>query len=53
MHFCRCNNANYFGGVNKSVCVWDYTGQGELYQLIAGPVFIVIYTFCGVFIGKK
>jgi len=47
----ECNSANYFGGKNESVCVWDYTGQGEMYQLIAGPVFIVIYTFCGVFIG--
>jgi len=33
------------------VCEWDYTGQGIEYQLIAGPVFIVVYTLCGIFIG--
>lgn len=33
------------------VCKWDYNGQGIEYQLIAGPVFIVIYTFSGIFIG--
>ncbi|XP_067928432.1 MFS-type efflux pump MSMEG_3705-like [Watersipora subatra] len=46
----KCNDQNYFGG-NQSVCMWDYTGQGLAYQIIAGPVFIVIYTICGVFIG--
>ncbi|XP_067928431.1 MFS-type efflux pump MSMEG_3705-like isoform X2 [Watersipora subatra] len=46
----KCNDQNYFGG-NQSVCMWDYTGQGLAYQIIAGPVFIIIYTVCGVFIG--
>ena len=33
------------------VCRWDYNGQGIEYQLIAGPIFIVIYTFAGIFIS--
>ncbi|XP_021341763.1 uncharacterized protein LOC110442462 isoform X2 [Mizuhopecten yessoensis] len=33
------------------VCKWDYNGQGLLYQIIAGPVFIVIFTFSGIFVG--
>lgn len=38
--------------VNGSyVCKWDYNGQGLEYQLVAGPVFIVIYTFSGIFIS--
>ncbi|KAF6023363.1 hypothetical protein EB796_018320 [Bugula neritina] len=45
-----CESGFYFGG-NESVCEWDYTGQGIEYQLIAGPVFIVVYTLCGIFIG--
>ncbi|ESO86450.1 hypothetical protein LOTGIDRAFT_220749 [Lottia gigantea] len=32
-------------------CKWDYTGAGFEYQLVAGPIFIVIYTFMGIFIG--
>lgn len=36
---------------NSAICKWDYNGQGLLYQIIAGPAFIVIYTFSGIFIG--
>ncbi|XP_048587270.1 MFS-type efflux pump MSMEG_3705-like [Nematostella vectensis] len=34
-----------------SVCRWDYDGTGEEYQILAGPAFIVIYTFSGVILG--
>lgn len=36
---------------SQLVCTWDYVGQGIEYQLLAGPVFIVIYTFAGIFIS--
>ncbi|RUS76157.1 hypothetical protein EGW08_016069 [Elysia chlorotica] len=29
-----------------SLCKWDYSGQGWGYQILAGPVFILIYTNC-------
>ncbi|XP_064420414.1 D-galactonate transporter [Latimeria chalumnae] len=32
-------------------CKWDYNGNGWEYQLMAGPIFILIYTFMGVFVG--
>ncbi len=35
----------------SDVCKWDYNGQGYEYQLVAGPVFILIYTFMGIFIS--
>lgn len=31
-----------------TACTWDYNGQGLEYQLLAGPVFILIYTFAGI-----
>lgn len=33
------------------VCKWDYNGQGLEYQIVAGPVFILIFTFMGVILG--
>lgn len=39
------------GSEKHEVCTWDYNGQGLEYQLVAGPVFIVIYTFAGIFIS--
>ncbi|CAL1540212.1 unnamed protein product [Lymnaea stagnalis] len=36
---------------HTSACKWDYNGQGWDYQILAGPVFILIYTFAGIFIG--
>lgn len=36
---------------NVSTCVWDYSGEGFDYQILAGPVFILIYTFAGIFVG--
>ncbi|XP_043214141.1 MFS-type efflux pump MSMEG_3705-like isoform X1 [Amphibalanus amphitrite] len=32
-------------------CKWDYTGTGTEYNLLAGPVFILIYTFAGIPMG--
>ncbi|XP_007898355.2 protein spinster homolog 1 [Callorhinchus milii] len=32
-------------------CKWDFNGNGWEYQVIAGPVFILIYTFMGVVMG--
>ena len=32
-------------------CKWDYTGTGTEYNLLAGPIFILIYTFAGIPIG--
>ncbi|KAH9496640.1 hypothetical protein Btru_009912 [Bulinus truncatus] len=36
---------------NNTLCNWDYNGQGWAYLILAGPVFILIYTFAGIFIG--
>ncbi|XP_072908368.1 protein spinster-like [Hemitrygon akajei] len=37
---------------NKTqLCQWNYDGTGWEYQIIAGPVFVLIYTFTGVFTG--
>lgn len=44
-----CENLLNMNG--SHVCKWDYNGQGLEYQLVAGPVFIVIYTFSGIFIS--
>lgn len=32
-------------------CKWDYTGQGYDYQILAGPIFILIYTFAAIPVG--
>ncbi len=32
-------------------CYWDYSGQGIEYQILAGPIFVVIMTVSGVIIG--
>ncbi|XP_006820643.1 uncharacterized protein LOC102809729, partial [Saccoglossus kowalevskii] len=39
------------GADNTTVCKWDYNGQGTQYQLLVGPVFILIYTFTGIPLG--
>jgi len=31
-----------------AVCKWDYNGQGLQYEILAGPVFIVVYTLAGI-----
>lgn len=35
----------------QHVCVWDYDGTGSDYQILAGPVFILIYTVSGIPLG--
>ena len=35
----------------KHVCKWDFDGTGEEYQLLAGPVFIIVYTLSGIPLG--
>ena len=32
-------------------CVWEYSGQGLEFQLLAGPSFIVMFTVSGVVMG--
>lgn len=45
----RCGNIT---NVNDTdVCKWDYNGQGLQYQIVAGPVFILVYTFMGIAVG--
>ncbi|XP_070561525.1 MFS-type efflux pump MSMEG_3705-like [Ptychodera flava] len=36
---------------NHSTCTWHYTGTGVQYQLLAGPLFNVIFGITGVFVG--
>lgn len=35
----------------QHVCVWDYDGTGSDYQILAGPVFILVYTISGIPLG--
>ena len=30
------------------MCKWDHNGQGLQYEILAGPVFIVVYTLVGI-----
>ena len=32
-------------------CVWDYTGRGMEYQVLAGPTFILVFSVSGVMFG--
>ena len=32
-------------------CLWDYTGLGLDYQILAGPSFIGVFTVSGVLVG--
>ncbi|KAK2567009.1 Sphingosine-1-phosphate transporter SPNS2 [Acropora cervicornis] len=36
---------------SQHVCVWDYDGTGSQYQILAGPVFILVYTVSGIPLG--
>ena len=33
------------------VCKYDYNGQGTAYQVLAGPAFIVVFTFTGILVS--
>jgi len=35
----------------SKICDWEYTGKGFEYDLLVGPIFIVIFTFSGIFLG--
>jgi MFS family permease len=43
-----CSALNIDG---KSYCEWDYNGLGIDYQILAGPVFILVFTIVGVVLG--
>ncbi|RXM94623.1 Protein spinster-like 1 [Acipenser ruthenus] len=54
----QCNNASgdkhcysLLNANGTPYCKWDYNGNGWEYQIMAGPIFILIYTFMGIFIG--
>ncbi|XP_043201897.1 MFS-type efflux pump MSMEG_3705-like [Amphibalanus amphitrite] len=32
-------------------CKWDYTGTGTQYDILAGPIFVLVYTIAGVPLG--
>ena len=32
-------------------CKWDYTGTGTQYDVLAGPIFVLVYTIAGVPLG--
>ncbi|XP_060069712.1 protein spinster homolog 1-like isoform X2 [Ylistrum balloti] len=58
VHGIKCENiqsqSNCTSTMNNNgsvVCEWNYNGQGLLYQIIAGPVFIVVFTFSGILVG--
>jgi MFS family permease len=43
-----CSNLNVNG---TPYCEWDYNGLGLEYQILAGPVFIMVFTIVGVVLG--
>ena len=44
-------NAIFDNETNSQLCQWDYTGQGLEYQILAGPIYVVIFTTSGVIMG--
>lgn len=53
-----CNNLNETACVAQKVnnsdslaCKYDYNGQGIEYQVVAGPIFILVFTFTGIFLS--
>jgi len=36
----------------KALCEWRYVGRGLQYQLLAGPVFTVLFSVSGVPLGN-
>ncbi|XP_043196131.1 MFS-type efflux pump MSMEG_3705-like [Amphibalanus amphitrite] len=36
---------------NSAGCKWDYTGTGTEYDLLAGPIFVLVFTIAGVPLG--
>ena len=42
----RCSNSSIEGE-----CVWDYSGSGIEYQVLAGPVFMLVFTTAAIPLG--
>ena len=50
MYIFRCISAeDEFSG--ERVCEWLYNGQGLEYLVLAGPVFVVVFTVSGIVMG--
>ena len=47
----RCASIVSNTSTTEHVCKWDYNGQGFEYQILAGPIFIIVFTFAGIFLG--
>lgn len=47
----RCELKTADKSSTQHVCVWDYDGTGSQYQILAGPVFILVYTVSGIPLG--
>ena len=48
---CNTITVNTTNGTWLQVCKYDYNGQGIEYQIVAGPAFILIFTFTGIFLS--
>ncbi|XP_077998519.1 uncharacterized protein LOC144451521 isoform X2 [Glandiceps talaboti] len=48
---CRKNDTLCEIPIHTSKCSWHYTGTGMKYQLLAGPLFNIIFGFSGVPVG--
>ena len=49
MYIFRCISAENEDG--ERVCEWLYNGQGLEYLVLAGPVFVVVFTVSGIVMG--
>ncbi|KAB7498427.1 hypothetical protein Anas_04225 [Armadillidium nasatum] len=47
----HCETIGSLPNTNDSACVWDYSGLGLQYQILAGPSFIAVFTVSGIIIG--
>ena len=46
--YCSCSDKS-----DSSGCYWHYLGQGNDYQILAGPVFMIVFSISGVPLGKS
>lgn len=44
--WCKSNN-------DTNACYWKYLGTGLSYQLLAGPLYIVLFSFSGIPLGNE
>ncbi|KAK2167441.1 hypothetical protein NP493_1275g00004 [Ridgeia piscesae] len=57
MHHTACNATDKLAcsaitdARGSHLCAWNYTGQGMEYQLLIGPIFIVVYTLSGILVS--